>query len=225
MKGQDERILWGFGDELSPASRKAARAGINDVAFAAGVSTATVSRALRDHNGVAPATRDRILETAERLGYIPSAAAAALVTGRTGYVGVLMPLPRSKFFADALTGAYCALAHTKYELCLFIAEDDTSWAADLKNSASRIDALLVLEPTLTADVPEGLITHVMTKTPLPVDGPADARDLRNASRRQGAAAMNQLLALIEAYSRTLKPINRRKHADPTRESRHSSDLR
>ena len=209
MKGQDKRILCGFGDELSPASRKTKRAGINDVAVAAGVSTATVSRALRGHTRVAPATRDRILETAERLGYIPSAAAAALVTGRTGYVGVLMPLPRAEFFADALAGAFCALAHTEYELCLFIAEDDKSWAATLKNSASRIDALLVLEPALTADVPDGLITHVMTKTPVPADGPADARDVRNASRRQGAAAMNQLLALIEAYSRNLKPINRR----------------
>ncbi|MBO1269937.1 LacI family DNA-binding transcriptional regulator [Arthrobacter sp. PO-11] len=57
-------------------------ADIRDVAAAAGVSTATVSRALRGVLRVAAATRKRVLEAAADLGYVPSAAASELALGR-----------------------------------------------------------------------------------------------------------------------------------------------
>src|SRR6266516_3824352 len=51
------------------ASRQRARPTIYDVAREAGVSTATVSRALNDTGQIAPATRKAIEEAVERLGY------------------------------------------------------------------------------------------------------------------------------------------------------------
>ena len=65
--------------------------GIDDVARAAGVSTATVSRALSGRGPVSTATRDRVLAAADRRGDVGSASASTLATGRTRAVGVVLP--------------------------------------------------------------------------------------------------------------------------------------
>jgi DNA-binding LacI/PurR family transcriptional regulator len=65
-----------------------------DVAAAAGVSRATVSYVLNGadtKHRITPATRDRVLEVAERLGYEPNAVALALRAGRTEIVLVEIP--------------------------------------------------------------------------------------------------------------------------------------
>ena len=56
-------------------------AGIEDVARAAGVSTATVSRALRNLPNVNEGTRDRVRAAAAALGYVASPSAASLASG------------------------------------------------------------------------------------------------------------------------------------------------
>lgn len=64
------------------------RAGIRDVAAAAGVSITTVSDALNGKGRLPDATRRHVREVAERLGYRPSAAARTLRTGRSGLIGL-----------------------------------------------------------------------------------------------------------------------------------------
>ncbi len=64
---------------------------IDDVAQLAGVSTATVSRALRGLPNVAPVTRERVARAASLLDYIPDPAASALAAGRTDAIGVVVP--------------------------------------------------------------------------------------------------------------------------------------
>ena len=62
---------------------------MSDVAALAGVSHQTVSRVLNDHPSVLPATRQRVLDAIATLGYRRNLAARALVTRRTGTIGVL----------------------------------------------------------------------------------------------------------------------------------------
>lgn len=69
----------------------------HDVARLAGVTQATVSRALRNLPGTAPETRDRVLRAAAQLAYIPSDNARSLSTTRTRRVAVV---------SDALTNPY-----------------------------------------------------------------------------------------------------------------------
>ena len=62
---------------------------MSDVAALAGVSHQTVSRVLNEHPSVLPATRQRVLDAIAQLGYRRNLAARALVTRRSGTVGVL----------------------------------------------------------------------------------------------------------------------------------------
>ena len=69
-------------DHGSQAVRSLHTAGIREVAAAANVSTATVSRALRGLPRVSAATRQKVLAAANNLGYVASAAASELARGR-----------------------------------------------------------------------------------------------------------------------------------------------
>ena len=53
------------------------------------MSTATVSRVVHGHDGVRPATRRRVLEVIEALGYVPDSAAQSMVRGRKEVVGLV----------------------------------------------------------------------------------------------------------------------------------------
>ena len=70
---------------------------IQDVAHAAGVSITTVSRALNNKPDVAPATRQRILEVIEELGYAPHAQAQNLAAGKSRSIAVLFPADTAGF--------------------------------------------------------------------------------------------------------------------------------
>lgn len=82
---------------------------IRDVARLAGVSEATVSRALRDLRHVAPDTAEAVREAADRLGFVPSRNAAALATGRPKVVSVVTPTVVSWFYASVLEGVDAVL--------------------------------------------------------------------------------------------------------------------
>jgi LacI family transcriptional regulator len=64
---------------------------IKDVAAAAGVGVATVSRVLSGQGSVSPRTRERVLAAAQRLDYRPSALGRSLKLQRTGSIGLVLP--------------------------------------------------------------------------------------------------------------------------------------
>jgi DNA-binding LacI/PurR family transcriptional regulator len=95
------------------------RSGIVDVAARAGVSQATVSRALRDHPSVTAATRAKVRAAATELGYVPSAFAAALARGRSNTIGVVAPWATRWFFATVIEGINEVVAQHRYDLLLY----------------------------------------------------------------------------------------------------------
>lgn len=90
-----------------------------DVAARAGVSQATVSRALRDDPAVTQATRAKVRAAAEELGYTPSAFAAALARGRSNSVGVVSPWMSRWFFATVIEGINDVVGGNGYDLMLY----------------------------------------------------------------------------------------------------------
>ena len=128
---------------------------IHDVARVAGVSTATVSRALRGLDRVSPDTRTRVLAAAQQLQYVASPSASSLKSGKTGVVGVVVPFLTRWFFTHLMDGAEARLRQDGYHILLFnIGGRGTPRAHvfDQQLLAKRLDALLVLSADL--DPPE-----------------------------------------------------------------------
>ena len=85
-------------------SKKRNRATISDVARRAGVSIATVSRALNRTALVAPATVAQVQAAIAELNYRPHAAARGLASRRTNMLGLLLPTISGHFFPPMLRG-------------------------------------------------------------------------------------------------------------------------
>lgn len=92
------------------------RATIEDVAVAAGVSVATVSRAIRGLPNVAISTRERVAKVADELSYRADPAASRLATGRSQSVGVAVPLLNYWYFSQVVSGAEAVLAAEGYDM-------------------------------------------------------------------------------------------------------------
>jgi LacI family transcriptional regulator len=89
---------------------------IEDVAQAAGVSTATVSRALSRPERVREETRVLVQRAVRKLGYVPDAAGRALASGRTRTVGCVIPTLDHAIFARSTHALQIALVQAGYQL-------------------------------------------------------------------------------------------------------------
>lgn len=78
---------------------------LKELAERLGVSITTVSRALAGHEQIAFKTRQRVAEAARELGYVPNVAARQLVSGRSNFVGFVVPI-RGPNFIDAYLGEF-----------------------------------------------------------------------------------------------------------------------
>lgn len=127
---------------------------IDEVAKLAGVSTATVSRALSGRGHVSPASRERVRVAAESLGYVVSSRASSLASGRTQNVGVIVPFLDRWFFSTVLSGATSALMRAGYDVTLYNITADAAvrrevFATFLRRQ--RVDAVIAVSIELDED--------------------------------------------------------------------------
>lgn len=119
---------------------------LSDVAALAGVSTATVSRALSNPDMVKSNTRERILQAIARLGYVPDGAARALASGRARMVGAIVPTLDNAIFARAVQGLQSTLSNAGYQL--LISAHEYSLAAETEAARAllerAVDALVLV---------------------------------------------------------------------------------
>jgi LacI family transcriptional regulator len=94
------------------------RSTIRDVAAAAGVSIATVSRVLNGRPDVAQATREAVLRAVRELGFTSNRSARSLSGGRTSLVAVTLPLLDAEYFARILAGTADALYEQDMQVVL-----------------------------------------------------------------------------------------------------------
>ncbi|WP_405724884.1 LacI family transcriptional regulator [Streptomyces sp. NBC_00028] len=136
---------------------------ITDVAQYVGVSTATVSKALRNAYGVSPAVREKVAAAVSELGYRPHAAARGM-RGRTYTVGVLLDNVRNAFFADILDGIRDELRDSAYTVLIGAAGfDPEEQEKTIRSLVDRqMDGLILIAPGTTRD--EVLTTAATTPT-------------------------------------------------------------
>jgi DNA-binding LacI/PurR family transcriptional regulator len=126
-------------------------ADIDDVAKLAGVSTATVSRAMRGLPNVSEKTRLRVMAAAAELDYVSSPSASRLASGHTHTVGIVAPYVGRWFFGQVLAGAERVLREAGYDVLLFGLPDDAARDEFFTRMPlrRRVDAVLVLTLPLT----------------------------------------------------------------------------
>ncbi|MDB2148403.1 LacI family DNA-binding transcriptional regulator [Enterocloster clostridioformis] len=91
---------------------------IKDIAREAGVSIASVSRALNGMDGISEKKRSRILRVCERLSYTPNGLARSLVKRRTQTIGIIMPDIMSPFYSELMVKASDAAHKRGYQVLL-----------------------------------------------------------------------------------------------------------
>jgi DNA-binding LacI/PurR family transcriptional regulator len=123
---------------------------IRDVARHADVSIATVSRALSAPDLVAERTRARVIAVARQLGYEPNRAARSLITGRTGFIGAVVPDMANPFFLGVLKGIQAGARERGMHVLLADTAEDAATEAELLRSIGRqVDGLVLLSSRLS----------------------------------------------------------------------------
>jgi LacI family transcriptional regulator len=122
------------------------RSRIEDVALAAGVSTATVSRALSRPERVSQKTRDKVQAQIEKLRYVPDAAGRALASGRTQTIGCVIPTLDLAIFARSTHAMQVSLAQSGYQLLVASHNYDLAMELDLIKALMHrgVDALVLV---------------------------------------------------------------------------------
>lgn len=127
---------------------------IEDVARAAGVSTATVSRVLSKPDVVRASTRERVMTAVRQLDYQPDAAAQALASGRTHTVGCVIPTLDHAIFARSTQALQTALARSGYQLLVASHEYDPATEYEVVRVLQQrgVDALVLVGTDHTASL-------------------------------------------------------------------------
>ncbi len=113
------------------------------VAASAGVSIATVSRVLQGAARVSDATREKVLQAARNLDYLPRGSARALAAKKHEAVGLMLPELTGPYFAELLVGFESAAAGFGLSVALLMT-DERGLSRPLRQLAARVDGLAVM---------------------------------------------------------------------------------
>lgn len=166
---------------------------IEDVARKAGVSVATVSRALRGLPNVAPSTRLRVQTVADELHYRADPSASRLAAGRTRSVAMAVPLLDSWYFSKVMAGAEAVLGDAGYDVLTFAIDSDERRRRVLGGPlVKRVDGLILVDLRIPDHEVAALSEVALVSIGFVVDG---ASSVMVDDRRLAHGAVTHLLDL------------------------------
>jgi len=158
---------------------------IRDVARVSGVHVSTVSRTFSAPHLVNPATRARVLEFAEQLGYRPNRAARALITGRTHNLGLIVADIANPFFPPLIKAAESHARGRDYHVFVADTDEDPGVEEELVHAlAKQVDGILLCSPRMNTTQIEKLahdVPLVVVNRPVPAV-PAVLMDVAQGAR-------------------------------------------
>ncbi|HCB57589.1 MAG TPA: LacI family transcriptional regulator, partial [Arthrobacter bacterium] len=138
-------------------------AGIKEVAERAGLSIATVSRALSGKANVSAKSRQLAKAAADELGFIPSYHASSLASGRNHNVGLVVPSIHRWYFSSVVDGVSATLLDAGYDLTLYNVGDKPERRRSVLNDfllRKRLDAVIAVALVLSeAEIKQLLAIH------------------------------------------------------------------
>ncbi len=141
---------------------------LNDVALAAGVSPATVSRCINQPASVRAEKRERIMNAIERLGYVPNGSARALASRKTRMIGAIMPSLDNMLFGGPLEAFQKEIGSAGYTVAVACSDYDLDKERiHVRNFLeSQVDGLLLVgarrEPDIYRQIERQGIPYVLT---------------------------------------------------------------
>jgi LacI family repressor for deo operon, udp, cdd, tsx, nupC, and nupG len=126
---------------------------MTDVAARAGVSIATVSRALRDVPGVDPRTRERVRAIADELAYVVSPEASRLSRKETGRVAVVVPKIDVWFYSAMLAGVETVLRAADLDVLVYQVDGEAQRSRFFHDLPARrkVDAVVLIALPVLAE--------------------------------------------------------------------------
>lgn len=122
---------------------------INVVAEQAGVSKKTVSRVINEEPNVSEATKKKVLDVFDRLGYRPSAQARGLATNQSFLIGLMYDNPNKSYVSEIQTGALSVCTKKGYHLIIHPADHQSNElieSLEIFLTTSRLDGLVLTPP-------------------------------------------------------------------------------
>ncbi|RFU69774.1 catabolite control protein A [Bacillus sp. V59.32b] len=193
---------------------------IYDVAREASVSMATVSRVVNGNPNVKPATRKKVLDVIDRLGYRPNAVARGLASKKTTTVGVIIPDISSIFYAELARGIEDIATMYKYNIILSNSDENQEKEFHLLNTmlGKQVDGIVFMGSNITNE-------HVeeFQKSPVPIvlaGSVEDTGQVPSVNIDYEAAAFDAVTSFAEKGHRRIafvsgnlsEPINEKKLA-------------
>jgi LacI family transcriptional regulator len=126
---------------------------LNPLAGFLGLSTVSVSKALRSHPDISEETRKRVQKRVEELNYQPNLAARALITGRTCTIGLVVPDLLHPFFAQVAKAISAGIREQGYSLIITSSEEDAALERREIDHllARRVDGMVIASAQWTVE--------------------------------------------------------------------------
>jgi LacI family transcriptional regulator len=180
---------------------------IREIADLAGVSIATVSRVLNGRDDVADETRDQVTRVIRENGYMASRSARGLSAGRTGLVGILVPLVFPAYFSAILAGAAEALSERDLQIVLSpTANEHDREVSGLDRLRGVTDGALIILPQESSEELERLLDRGYRFVVLDPLMPLDQR-IPSVSAAHASGADQATRHLLDLGHRRIAQIN------------------
>lgn len=182
---------------------------INDIAKAAKVSTATVSRVLNAPETVSEARRERVLRAIEELHYTPNALARELVTKSTKVIGLLLPDITNTFTPTVINGFLVEMNRRGYNtlVCVTNADPDKEREYIEMMNTKRVEGFVFLGPRPMDTPSNDYIERIARKIPIIMLDYLDRPDVSHVMVDEEKGAYLATKYLIELGHKRIALLN------------------
>jgi len=148
-------------------NKKVKQIKLEDLANKLGVSKVTVSKALRDHPDISPATKLKVKNLAEKLGYLPNYMAKNLSSRRSNIIGLVIPKIAHHFFGSVIESVYKATYENHYETVLTVSQElaEREKQQILSLLSMRVDGIII---SITQETNDYSIFERVNKQRVPI---------------------------------------------------------
>lgn len=140
---------------------------LTDIAKELGISTVSVSKALRDHPDISAATKKRVRDTATEMGYLPNFIARNLSSKKTNTIGLVVPKVAHYFLSDAIEHICESAYQNNYEIIITVSQESVEH--EIKHIQSllsmRVDGILI---SVTENTKDNAIFEMVKKQGVPL---------------------------------------------------------